>query len=118
MAISEQLIRTEAELFNFEEIRTPILEQTELIVRGLGQISDIVSKEIFSFSRGEDHYVLRPELTTPVVRSYVQHHHNQCGGAKKLNYIGPILWAERPQRGKQRQITQIGIENIVRNDTI
>lgn len=114
----EQLIRTEAELFNFEEIRTPILEQTELIVRGLGQLSDIVSKEIFSFSRGDDHYVLRPELTAPVVRSYVQHHLNQRGGAQKLYYIGPMFRAERPQRGRQRQFHQFGLEIIGSSDPI
>ncbi len=80
----ENLIRQEAETFNFEEIRTPIMEQTELIVRGVGQLTDIVSKEIFAFTRGEDNYVLRPELTAPVVRAFVQHHLEQRGGSQKL----------------------------------
>src|SRR5690625_1902932 len=98
----EQLIRTEAELFIFEEICTPILEQTELIVHRLSQISAIVSKDVFSFSRGDDHYVLRPQLTAPVVRCYVPHHLNPPGGAHKPNYTGHMFRAESTQRGRQR----------------
>lgn len=114
----ENLIREEAEKFNFEEIRTPIMEQTELIVRGLGQLTDIVSKEIFSFSRGEDNYVLRPELTAPVVRSYVENHLDQRGGSQKLFYIGPMFRAERPQKGRQRQFHQFGVEVIGSDDPV
>lgn len=114
----EQLIRTEAELFNLEEIRTPIMEQTELIVRGLGQLTDIVSKEIFAFSRGDDNYVLRPELTAPVVRAYVEHHMEQRGGSQKLFYIGPMFRAERPQKGRQRQFHQFGVEVIGTDDPV
>src|SRR6056297_1512990 len=114
----ETLIRTEAELFNLEEIRTPIMEQTELIVRGIGRLTDIVSKEIFSFSRGDDNYVLRPELTAPVVRSYVEHHLEQRGGSQKLYYIGPMFRAERPQKGRQRQFHQFGVEVIGSNDAV
>ena len=114
----EQLIREEARIFNFEEIRTPIMEQTELIVRGLGQLTDIVSKEIFAFSRGEDNYVLRPELTAPVVRAYVEHHLDQRGGSQKLYYIGPMFRAERPQKGRQRQFHQFGVEVIGSSDAV
>src|SRR6056297_1641365 len=114
----ETLIRTEAELFNLEEIRTPIMEQTELIVRGIGRLTDIVSKEIFSFSRGDDNYVLRPELTAPVVRSYVEHHLEQRGGSQKLYYIGPMFRAERPQKGRQRQFHQFGVEVIGSDDPV
>lgn len=114
----EELIRNEAELFNLEEIRTPIMEQTELIIRGLGQLTDIVSKEIFSFSRGDDNYVLRPELTAPVVRSYVEHHLEQRGGSQKLYYIGPMFRAERPQKGRQRQFHQFGVEVIGSDDPV
>lgn len=114
----ENLIRKEAEKFNFEEIRTPIMEQTELIVRGLGQLTDIVSKEIFAFSRGEDNYVLRPELTAPVVRSYVEHHLDQRGGSQKLFYIGPMFRAERPQKGRQRQFHQFGVEVLGSDDAV
>lgn len=114
----ENLIRTEAEKFNFEEIRTPIMEQTELIVRGLGQLTDIVSKEIFAFSRGDDNYVLRPELTAPVVRSYVENHLDQRGGSQKLFYIGPMFRAERPQKGRQRQFHQFGVEVLGSDDAV
>jgi histidyl-tRNA synthetase len=114
----ENLIREEAEKFNFEEIRTPIMEQTELIVRGVGQLTDIVSKEIFSFSRGDDNYVLRPELTAPVVRSFVEHHLEQRGGSQKLYYIGPMFRAERPQKGRQRQFHQFGLEVLGSDDPV
>jgi len=114
----ENLIREEAEKFNLEEIRTPIMEQTELIVRGLGQLTDIVSKEIFSFSRGKDNYVLRPELTAPVVRSYIENHLDQRGGSQKLYYIGPMFRAERPQKGRQRQFHQFGAEVIGSDDPV
>lgn len=114
----ENLIHREAKIFNLEEIRTPIMEQTELIVRGLGQLTDIVSKEIFSFSRGDDNYVLRPELTAPVVRAYVEHHMEQRGGSQKLYYIGPMFRAERPQKGRQRQFHQFGMEVIGTDDPV
>jgi len=114
----EQLIRDEAEKFNFEEIRTPIMEQTELIARGIGQLTDIVSKEIFSFKRGDDNYVLRPELTAPVVRAFVEHHLDQRGGTQKLFYIGPMFRAERPQKGRQRQFHQFGVEIIGSDDPV
>ncbi len=108
----ENIIHEQANQFNFEEIRTPIMEQTELIVRGLGQLTDIVSKETFAFSRGEDNYILRPECTAPVVRAFVEHHLDQRGGTQKLYYIGPMFRAERPQKGRQRQFHQFGVELI------
>jgi histidyl-tRNA synthetase len=108
----ENIIHEEAAKFNFEEIRTPIMEQTELIKRGIGQLTDIVTKEIFAFTKGESNYVLRPELTAPVVRAFVQHHLDQRGGSQKLYYIGPMFRAERPQKGRQRQFHQFGVEII------
>lgn len=114
----EQIIRDEARKFNFEEIRTPILEQTELIARGVGELTDIVSKEMFAFERGDDHYVLRPECTAPVVRAYVQHHLDQRGGTQNLFYIGPMFRAERPQKGRQRQFHQFGAEILGSDDPI
>ncbi|TNE68887.1 histidine--tRNA ligase [bacterium] len=106
----ESLIRDVARSFHFEEIRTPILEQTELIARGIGALTDIVSKEMFAFSRGEDNYVLRPEGTAPVARAYIQHSLQQRGGTQNLFYIGPMFRAERPQKGRQRQFHQFGAE--------
>src|SRR5690554_4286165 len=114
----ENIIHEEAAKFNFEEIRTPIMEQTELIVRGIGQLTDIVSKEIFAFQKGDSHYVLRPELTAPVVRAFVEHHLDQRGGSQKLYYIGPMFRAEKPQKGRQRQFHQFGVEIIGSNDPI
>src|SRR5699024_8952279 len=108
----EQIVHDVAKDFNFEEIRTPILEQTELIARGVGELTDIVGKEMFTFERGDDHYVLRPECTAPVVRAYVQHHLEQRGGTQNLYYIGPMFRAERPQKGRKRQFHQFGAEII------
>lgn len=108
----EKIIHDTAREFHFREIRTPVLEPTELIARGIGQLTDIVSKEMFTFSRGEDNYVLRPECTAPVARAYIQHHLDQRGGTQKLYYIGPMFRAERPQKGRQRQFHQFGAELI------
>lgn len=108
----EKLIRDVARSFHFEEIRTPIMEQTELIARGIGALTDIVSKEMFAFSRGEDNYVLRPEGTAPVSRAYIEHSLQQRGGTQNLFYIGPMFRAERPQKGRQRQFHQFGAELI------
>lgn len=112
----ERIIHEEAKKFNFEEIRTPIMEQTELIARGVGQLTDIVSKEMFAFERGEDQYVLRPECTAPVARAFVEHHLEQRGGTQNLYYIGPMFRAEKPQKGRQRQFHQFGAEIIGADD--
>lgn len=114
----EAIIHEEAAHFNFEEIRTPIMEQTELIKRGVGQLTDIVTKEIFAFTKGDSNYVLRPELTAPVVRAFVEHHLAQRGGSQKLYYIGPMFRAERPQKGRQRQFHQFGVEIIGSDDPV
>ena len=102
-------------LYAFNEIRTPILEPTELIARGVGQFTDIVSKEMYSFERDETSYVLRPEMTAPVMRAYIQHHLSQQGGVQKLYYMGPCFRAERPQKGRYRQFHQFGCEVIGAN---
>ncbi|MDZ7690382.1 MAG: ATP phosphoribosyltransferase regulatory subunit [Balneolaceae bacterium] len=114
----ERIIHEEAQKFNFEEIRTPILEQTELIARGIGQLTDIVSKEMFAFERGDDQYVLRPECTAPVVRAFVEHHLEQRGGTQNLYYIGPMFRAEKPQKGRQRQFHQFGAEILGSDDPV
>jgi histidyl-tRNA synthetase len=114
----EQIIHETAQKFSFEEIRTPVLEQTELIARSIGELTDIVNKEMFAFERGDDHYVLRPEGTAPVARAYVQHHLEQRGGTQNLYYIGPMFRAERPQKGRQRQFHQFGAEIIGTDDPV
>jgi histidyl-tRNA synthetase len=106
----ENIVRDTARTFGFEEIRTPVLEPTGLIARGIGQLTDIVSKEMFAFQRGEDLYVLRPEGTAPVARAFIEHRLEQRGGVQKLFYIGPMFRAERPQKGRQRQFHQFGAE--------
>ncbi len=96
--------------FAFQEIRTPVLEPLSLIARGVGEASDIVTKEMFAFIRGRTHYVLRPEMTAPVMRAYLQHHLEQHPGEQRLFYMGPCFRAERPQKGRYRQFHQFGVE--------
>lgn len=108
----ESTIRDTFATYDFHEIRTPILEPTELIARGVGELTDIVSKEMFAFTREDTNYVLRPEVTAPVMRAYLQHHLGQQGGVQKLFYIGPCFRAERPQKGRYRQFYQFGCEVI------
>jgi histidyl-tRNA synthetase len=94
----------------YQEIRTPIFEQTELFARGIGEATDVVGKEMYSFSdRGERSLTLRPEGTAGVVRSFIEQGlHAQ--GVQRLWYIGPMFRYERPQAGRQRQFHQIGVE--------
>ena len=112
----EAVIRDVMARHNLEEIRTPILEPTELVARGIGQATDIVSKEMFAFERSGTNYVLRPEITAPVMRAFVQHHLEQRGGVQKLFYIGPCFRAERPQKGRYRQFHQFGVEIVGADD--
>ncbi|QNI57145.1 histidine--tRNA ligase [Synechococcus sp. BIOS-U3-1] len=94
----------------FKEIRTPILEVTELFARGIGEATDVVGKEMYSFQdRGDRSCTLRPEGTASVVRAAVQHG-LLSQGAQKLWYGGPMFRYERPQAGRQRQFHQIGVE--------
>lgn len=98
-------------LYNYHEIRTPIFETTELFARGVGEDTDIVAKQMYSFvSKGGDALTLRPEGTAGVVRAVIQHHMVAQGGVQKLYYIGPTFRYERPQKGRYRQFHQIGVE--------
>lgn len=106
----ESRIRDIARTFHFREIRTPFLEDTGLIARGVGKSTDIVSKELFAFDRGDDRYVLRPEGTASVCRAYIEHNLHLKGGVQKFFYMGPMFRAERPQKGRQRQFNQFGAE--------
>lgn len=112
----ETAIREVMQRFGAREIRTPILEPTELIARGVGEDTDIVSKEMFAFERTGTKYVLRPEVTAPVMRAYLQHNLAQQGGVQRLFYIGPCFRAERPQKGRYRQFHQFGAEVIGTDD--
>ena len=97
--------------YGFEEIKTPILERTELFSRGIGQETDIVSKEMYSFedSKGRG-LTLRPEATASVVRAYIQNRLYQAFPVQKLYSIGPMFRHERPQKGRFRQFHQINAE--------
>ena len=112
----EATVREVLERHNFDEIRTPVLEPTELVARGVGEATDIVQKEMFAFERSGTQYVLRPEVTAPVMRSFLQHHLDQRGGVQKLYYIGPCFRAEQPQKGRYRQFHQFGVEVIGADD--
>jgi histidyl-tRNA synthetase len=112
----ERTVRDVMARYNFDEIRTPVLEPTELVARGVGEATDIVQKEMFAFERSGTKYVLRPEVTAPVVRSYLQHHLDQRGGVQKLFYIGPCFRAEQPQKGRYRQFHQFGVEVLGTDD--
>ncbi len=105
--------------YGFGEIRTPVFEATELFARGVGQETDIVSKEMFTWedraraaSEKAQSLTLRPESTAGVVRAYIEHQLGETGGLQKLYYIGPQFRRERPQRGRYRQFWQIGAEVI------
>ncbi|MES3706167.1 histidine--tRNA ligase [Staphylococcus ureilyticus] len=102
------------ELYNYEEIRTPIFESTELFARGVGDSTDVVQKEMYTFKdKGDRSITLRPEGTAAVVRSYIE---NKMQGLPnqpiKLYYNGPMFRYERKQKGRYRQFTQFGVEAI------
>jgi len=98
---------------NYHEIRTPVLEPTELFARGVGQETDIVTKEMYTFEdRDGASLTLRPEATASVMRAYIEHRLDQRPGIQKLYYMGPMFRRERPQKGRFRQFFQIGAEAI------
>jgi histidyl-tRNA synthetase len=108
-AVAREVLR----IYNFQEIRTPILEETALFARGVGQETDIVSKEMYTFDdRDGSSLTLRPEATASVMRAYIEHRLDQKPGLQKLYYIGPMFRRERPQKGRYRQFYQIGAEAI------
>ncbi len=99
--------------FGFSQIRTPILEATELFTRSIGEATDIVEKEMYTFQDWDGKSVtLRPEGTAPAVRAYIEHHLGAQTSLWKLYYIGPMFRHERPQAGRLRQFHQIGAEVI------
>ncbi len=99
--------------YGYGEIRTPIMEETELFVRGVGEATDIVGKEMYTFEdRKGRSLTLRPESTASVARAFVQHNLGDGGLPVKLYYAGPQFRYERPQRGRYRQFSQIGAELI------
>lgn len=96
--------------FGFKEIRTPIIESTDLFSRGVGETTDIVNKEMYTFEKSERSITLRPENTAGVVRSYIENGMSRLSAPVKLWYKGPMFRYERPQAGRQRQFHQVGVE--------
>ena len=109
----EQLVRELMRRHGYRNIRTPIVEPTALFVRGLGEVTDIVEKEMYTFEDrlNGDSLTLRPEATAGVVRAAVEHNLLYDGG-KRLYYMGPMFRHERPQKGRYRQFHQIGAEAL------
>lgn len=115
----EETARRVFKLFHFSEVRTPLFEPVELFSRSLGETSDVVEKEMFTFSdRGERVYALRPEGTAGVVRYFVENELAKKGGIHRLFYMGPMFRGERPQAGRYRQFWQIGSEFFGPSDAV
>lgn len=98
------------EQHGYGEIRTPLFEETALFERSLGEVTDVVQKEMFTVTRGDTRVSFRPEGTAPVVRAYLEHNLDKVRPFQKLYYIGPMFRFERPQAGRARQFDQVGIE--------
>jgi histidyl-tRNA synthetase len=107
-AVARRIFRT----YNYGEIRTPIFEETTLFARSVGEETDIVSKEMYTFDDHGTSLTLRPENTASVIRAWIEHRLDQQPGLQKLYYMGPMFRRERPQKGRYRQFYQIGAEVI------
>jgi histidyl-tRNA synthetase len=108
----ESAFRTTMERLGYREIRTPYVEPTPLFVRAIGEATDVVEKEMYSFSRHDEALTLRPEGTAGAARAYVEHGIHNQEPITRWYYLGPMFRAERPQRGRYRQFYQIGAECI------
>ncbi len=109
----ESMARQVFHCFGFSEIKVPIVEKAELFKRSIGETTDIVEKEMYTFpDRKDELLTLRPEGTASVARAYVQHQLHTQSALSKLYYIGPMFRYERPQKGRSRQFYQIGAEAI------
>ena len=111
--IIEKAIRRVFKSFNYLEIRTPLFEETILFSRGIGEETDIVGKEMYSFTdRSENNITLKPEMTASVVRAFIEHSLGKQQPLSKLFYISPMFRQERPQAGRLRQFHQFGAEAL------
>ena len=112
-AFFEDTVKSLLRAYGYQNIRTPIVEHTQLFTRGIGEVTDIVEKEMYSFTdalNGE-HLTMRPENTAAVVRAAIEHN-MLYDGPKRLWYIGPMFRHERPQRGRYRQFHKVGVEAL------
>jgi len=115
----ETRARTAFAAYGFSEIILPVLEKTELFARAIGETTDIVEKEMYTFTdRDESSLTLRPEGTASVIRAYIEHSLAHREPVSKLFYIGPMFRRERPQKGRYRQFHQIGAEILGRDDPL
>lgn len=109
----EEMIKEILSKYGYKEMRTPIFEHTDLFVRGIGESTDIVTKEMFTFpDRKGRSLTLRPEGTAPVIRAYLENRMDRTSKVIKLFYLGPMFRCEKPQAGRFRQFNQFGIEVI------
>lgn len=109
----EETARSVCDLYGYKEIRTPIFEHTELFLRGIGETTDVVEKEMYTMiDRGKRSITLRPENTAAAVRAYLEHKLYMDAPLNKLYYIGPMFRYDRPQAGRYRQFHQFGVEAI------
>jgi len=105
--------------FNYKEIRTPVFEETALFARSIGELTDIVGKEMYTFQdRSETSLTLKPEMTASVIRAYIQHNLGELQPLTKVYYLSPMFRQERPQAGRLRQFHQFGAEAIGGNSAI
>ena len=112
----EKIVRNILPNYGYKEIKTPLFERTELFVRGIGENTDIVEKEMYTFIDKKGRYLtLRPEGTAGVIRAFLEHKMYTMANISKLFYIGPMFRYERPQAGRYRQHTQIGAEALGSN---
>ena len=108
---AEEQARRIFDRYGFREIRTPIIEPTELFARSIGSETDIVGKEMYTFDdQSRRSVTLRPEATASVVRAYIQNTMYRGGGLAKLYYMGPMFRHEKKQKGRWRQFYQVGVE--------
>lgn len=108
----EQTSRNIFSIYNYKEIRAPIIEDAALFNRSLGELSEVVQKQMFLINNKQDTYALRPEGTAGIVRSYIENNLHKTMGLAKFYYIGPMFRLERPQKGRLRQFHHIGAEVI------
>lgn len=108
----EEISRTIFRIYGYEEISTPIFEETSLFTRSIGEVTDIVQKQMLNLEAKEPRLSLRPEATASVARAYIEHSFHKKQGLTKLFYIGPMFRSERPQKGRLREFHHIGVEAI------
>ena len=108
--MAEEKIQSFFRSYGFKEFRLPVLEKTSVYKRGIGETTDIVEKEMFTFTDSDEMVSLRPEGTASLMRAYIENNLHNPPGIKKYYYLGNMFRRERPQKGRFRQFSQIGVE--------